>query len=73
MATTTLRKIAFRVLLDNGTDAQGNVKTVGISFPALSNSGYDAAKALAIANALEGCLTKSIYSCEQVNTSSVTE
>ena len=74
MATTTLEKVAVRINLNNGTDPEtGTVKTVSVSLGSLSTTGYDAAKALAVASAIEGCLSKTIYSVSEVRTSTLTE
>ena len=72
-ATVTPTKTQFKVNLDNGTTATGEVKTVSMTFPALSQSGYDVDKAVAVANLLEPILTKTIYSLTQVVTSTVEE
>lgn len=71
--TQTVTKINFRINLDNGTDADGNVKTVAVSLPALSVSGYDDAKAIAVATALDNLLTKTIYSFSKVVTTTLAE
>lgn len=74
MATTsTITKINFRLLLDNGTTASGDVRTVTVTLPMISVSGYTDEKAMAIANALEPLLSKSIYVCNKVVTSRVDE
>ena len=71
MATATLKKVSVNVKLDNGTDAAGNVKTVGVSLGTLSTSGFDANKVMAIVPLLEPCLTKSVYSVEKVEVSTL--
>jgi len=73
MATSTIEKINFKINLDNGTDSLGNVKTVAVSLPTLSVQGYNDAKAIAIADALEPILTKTIYSFTKVVTNNVEE
>ena len=70
---TTLEKIAVKMLLNNGTDSQGNLKTVGVSLGSLSTSGYDASKVLAVVDAIEGCLTKTVSYVQEVRTSTLTE
>ena len=71
---TTLEKIAVKMNLNNGTDpTTGEVKTVAVSLGSLSTTGYDAAKALAVASAIEGCLSKTIYSVSEVKTSTISE
>lgn len=73
MATVTVEKINFKINLDNGTDSSGQVKTVAVSLPTLSVSGYTDTGAIAIANALEPILTKTIYSFTKVVTNNVEE
>lgn len=70
---TTISKVQCKLLLDNGTDAQGNVKTVSVSYPSISPTGYTDAKALAIATAAEDCLTKSVYSVQKITYEAVSE
>lgn len=70
-ATVTTEKVQFRINLDNGTDSQGNTKTVGVSLPKLSVTGYDVDKAVAIAMALDQLLSKTIYSMSEIKTNSV--
>lgn len=72
-ATVTPLKTQFKVNLDNGTTTTGDVKTVSITFPTLSQTGYDVDKAVAIADLLEPVLSKTIYSLSQIVTSTVEE
>lgn len=72
-ATSTVTKIQVKLQLDNGTTASGNVKTVAVTFPNISVSGYDPTKALNIANAAEDVLSKSIYVVEDIKTGRVDE
>ncbi len=72
-ATVTRDKVQFKINLDNGTDALGNVKTVSINLGNLSNTGYNVDKALAITDLLEPILTKTIYSLSEVITNKVEE
>lgn len=71
MATSTVEKIQCRIKLDNGTDAQGNVKTLSVSFPTVSVSGYTDARFLAVSQAVQPCLTHTIYSLEKITTEGV--
>ena len=72
-ATSTLKKVQVKAQLNNGTDSSGNVKTVAVTFPQINVSSYDASKALNIANALEPCLDKTVYTVEDVKTSELEE
>lgn len=72
-ATVTTEKVQVRVNLDNGTDSQGNVKIVGVSLPKLSVSGYTADKAMAIVNALDPMLVKTVYSVSEIKTGNISE
>ncbi len=72
MANTTLTKVAVQLRLNNGTDSQGNVKTVGLSLGNLSTANYDADKALAVARLLSPCLTKTVSRVQEVKTSTLT-
>ncbi|MBQ3402265.1 MAG: hypothetical protein IJG65_02675 [Synergistaceae bacterium] len=69
---TTLTKISARVNLNNGTDSSGNVKTVSLGLGTMSLTGYDAGKVYAISQLLAPCLTKTVYSVEEVRTSTIT-
>ena len=72
-AVSTTEKINFKLLLENGTTASGDVKTVTVSLPRISPSGYTDDKAVAVANAIEPVLSKSIYVLNKVITSRVDE
>ena len=63
--TETPKKVSVSVRLNNGVDSSGNVQTVSVSLGSLSTTGYDNAKALAVAEALEDCLSLSVYSVEK--------
>ncbi len=71
MAYTMLRKIVVNVQLNNGTDSQGNVRTVGVSLGTLSTTGFDTNKIATIIRALAPCFSKSVYSIEKVEYSSI--
>lgn len=66
---TQLENIAVKMLLNNGTDAQGNTKTVSVNLGSLSPTGYDATKVLAVVDAVENCLSKTISAVQEVRTS----
>ncbi len=63
--TETPKKVSVSVRLNNGVDSSGNVQTVSVSLGSLSTTGYDNTKALAVAEALEDCLSLSVYSVEK--------
>lgn len=67
-ATETINKIAVKMLLNAGTTASGDVKTVSSSLPTLSLTGYTPERAMAVTAAWEACLSKSIYSVQAVKT-----
>lgn len=69
--TTQLDKIAVKMNLNNGTDAQGNVKTIAQNLGSLNPETYDAAKVMAIVEGIIPCLTKSVYSVQEVRTSTL--
>ena len=70
---TTLDKIAVKMNLNNGTDSQGKVKTVSQNLGSLNPTNYDAQKVMNIVEGLVPCLTKSIYSVQEVRTSTLTD
>lgn len=65
MATSTANKVSINVKLNDGVDETGSVKTVGVSLGSLSVSGFDADKALEVVNLLGACLTKTVYTVEK--------
>lgn len=69
--TTQLDKIAVKMNLNNGRDSAGNVKTVALNLGSLNPTNYDAAKAMTVTEALSGCLSKSLYSVQEVRTSTL--
>lgn len=62
-----------RVVLNNGTDSQGNPLTVNLTISGLSNtaSDWDAAKFINILDALEPCLSKTVSDAQTVVTNSI--
>lgn len=78
MATSTLSKVTARLKLENGTDAEGNIKTVNLSMGDLSESYFqtnrvDALTALvAIRATLSPILSKTVHNMETVETSEIT-
>ena len=72
--TSTLDKIAVKMNLNNGTDAQtGAVKTVSVNLGSLNPETYDATKVMEIIEDLTPCLSKSVYSIQEVRTSTLTD
>lgn len=75
MATVTPTKNVVRMVLNITVDpVTGQVsKTANVSLGTLTTNmaNYDDAKALAIANALSPCLTKTLYSVEKVTTATL--
>ena len=72
MANTRAKKISVNIKLDNGTDGEGNQRTVSIPLGTLNKDNFDADKAIAIIAALEPCLSKTVYAIEKVEVSSLT-
>lgn len=69
--TETLESLSSRMRLSNGQTSTGAVKTVNVSLGTLDKNAWDPDKAMAIANALEPCLDKSIYVVDKVATSTL--
>lgn len=65
MAVKTLKKMSVAVKVNAGTDSEGNVKTASLNLPNLSETNYDADRALAIVSALAPCLSKTITAVEE--------
>lgn len=66
----TLKSLTVRFNLNNGTDADGNVKTVSISagatiLPEKYNENDGDTKVLNIADALAPCLTKAVFNTQK--------
>lgn len=66
----TLKSLTVRFNLNNGTDADGNVKTVSISagstiLPERYNENDGDTKALNIADALAPCLSKAVVNTQK--------
>lgn len=78
MATSTLSKVTARLKLENGTDAEGNIKTVNLSMGDLSESYFQTNKAdaltglWAIRSTLAPILSKTVSAMETVETSEIT-
>ncbi len=72
MANVTLTKVSVRLKLENGTDAEGNMKYVNLSLGSLSKDNFDADKALAVKALLAPCLSKTVGSVEMTQVSEIT-
>ena len=72
MAKSSLHSVSVFMRLNNGTDAQGNVKTIGISLGSLNPATYDPDKVLAIVDKVENCLTKTVVYVQEFKTSTIT-
>ena len=71
MATSTVKKVSVSLKLDNGTDSQGNQKTVSISLGSLNKNAFDADDVLSVVTALEPCLSKAVLSAEKIEVSTI--
>lgn len=72
MAVETLQSRTLRAQLDNGTDSEGKQLYLAEAMNVLggiSISGWDGDKALAVVEALEPCLTKTVSFIETGTTS----
>lgn len=69
MVSVTPIGIKVLLKLNNGTDSQGNVKTVALNLGNINMAKYNADKAWAIALALSPCLAKSLVNIHEVKTS----
>lgn len=68
MASGEVEKVLAYMRLNNGTDPQGNVKTVSVNIGSLNASAWNPDKALAIADKLENILTKTMVKFQGVVT-----
>ncbi|MBQ7197076.1 MAG: hypothetical protein IJS40_06665 [Synergistaceae bacterium] len=66
-----LNKISVTAQLNNGTK-DGKVKTLSLSLGTLNTNRYNDQKAMNIVNALEPCLSKSVYEVLKVEVSKLT-
>lgn len=62
MAVERITARTARLLIDDGTDTQGNAKTANVNVTGLSVSGWDGDKFIAVASALEQCLDSTLNS-----------
>lgn len=63
-----LEKIQAYMLLNNGTDSQGNVKTVKVNMGQMEVGSFEDSKYLAVADKLENILTKTLVNTQLVTT-----
>lgn len=70
--TSTTTSIKVNVVLSNGTNANGTVKTINLSLGSLDKDAFNADKAMAIIDLLEPCLEKTRLRVEKHETSSLT-
>lgn len=71
MASSILQSVKVAVNLNNGTDSQGNTKTVALSMGSLNKNAFDADKALAIVSALGPVLDKSVEHVSKTEVSTI--
>lgn len=65
--------VTVNMKLNNGTDSQGQVKTLNQSIGKLNIDRYDDQKAMNIVNLAEPCLAKPVYEVRKVATSILSE
>ena len=72
MVTSTIEAISVRLNLKNGYNSQtGSFNTVPAYLGNLNPHSYDQDNVLAIADALAPCLSKTIYSVQEIKTSTI--
>lgn len=64
MAVESLASLTCDVVLEDGTDSKGNLKTTTTNIGTLDKDGWNGDKALAIIGALEPCLNKTLYNIQ---------
>lgn len=72
MAVETVKKVAVQYLLENGYDADGNMRYKTQTLQYISKSGYDADKVLAVTNAMKFVLNQTMDSVQAVKTDVIT-
>ena len=66
-------KISVTLLLNNGVDSNGAVKTLSVNLGNLDEETYGDQQAWNIAQALAPCLTKSLYKIVKTETSEIVQ
>lgn len=72
MAIETLQKVSIHVVLDNGTDSYGNVKSITSPLFDMNEDFLDNAKAYSVVSALAPCLRKTVVQIKKVEVSTLT-
>lgn len=67
--TEQVEKEQSNMLLNNGRDSAGNIKTVKVGIGTLNPNAWDAQKISNITATLSYCLSKSLYAVNHVRTS----
>ena len=70
MATSTLNSVSVRLNLNNGYQ-NGTIQTIPVYIGSINPDTYDPDKALAIADKVEDCLTKTVVSVQEIKTSTI--
>lgn len=72
MVTSIVNDISVRLNLRNGYDPQtGDIKTAPVYLGNINPDTYDPDKVLTIAEYIAPCLTKSLYSVQEIKTSNL--
>ena len=74
--TLTGKRTAVSMKLNNGTDSEGKIKLVSLNLGSLNTADFtseDAQKAQNIINALQPCLSKTVYRTEKTHVDYMTE
>jgi len=61
-----LTKVSVVAKLNNGTSAEGKLKTLSLSIGDLNIDRYDDQKAMNVVNLLRPCLAKDVYEVQKV-------
>lgn len=69
----TVKSVVGRLLLDDGTTASGNVRTVNVSMGTLNPDNWDPEKAFTICTLIGQCLSKTLYEVDSIKTHKITE
>lgn len=72
MATAELKTVNARLVLENGTDSDGNLKLVKQSIQDVSEEGYTDSKFMSIVAAMGPVLSKTISYAQKVMTYDIT-
>ncbi len=70
---TETESFAITLRLNNGSNADGTVKTIGLNLGKLNKTTFDAQKVVNIVKALTPCLDRRLYSVVKTEVSTISE